>query len=282
MSVEEGKPVGMTPVLGELGNLTIEGAPGTTESGTAAPKLYPSVDAAAGNVSSTLTATEGGPKGKSRCVCCQRSIRHDHLASAIKCACPQGDQKEAGSAFIMHQVCRDLLLQNLALEQGYVSADGKGNPKHAEFVQKLATPMSFFINAPGGMLSGYMLNGAVFCSRCIAAKTPCTNRRIFDRDDASTSSARRKLRLPRMTPSRRPVLGRSLGLLGNPRACQPSICPLLLPSQPLLPQLHAVTQPRTLEGRTPPHLASPGRCHLERVRRRRRPGCPPRTLRSFP
>jgi len=78
----------------------------------------------------------------------------------------------------MHQVCRDLLLQNLALEQGFVGSDGKGNPKHPEFVQKLTSPLSFFIDSPGGMLSGYLLNGSVFCSSCIAAQqTPCTNRR---------------------------------------------------------------------------------------------------------
>jgi len=88
----------MTPVLGGLGELTIAGEPGSSGPGNTA-SLYPKLEPQ--NVSNASASTAGAKgKVKHKCAGCKRSIRHDHIAAAVKCECPLASDSSASSSIV--------------------------------------------------------------------------------------------------------------------------------------------------------------------------------------
>eukprot|EP00286_Rhodomonas_abbreviata_P006684 CAMPEP_0181322698 /NCGR_PEP_ID=MMETSP1101-20121128/19368_1 /TAXON_ID=46948 /ORGANISM="Rhodomonas abbreviata, Strain Caron Lab Isolate" /LENGTH=315 /DNA_ID=CAMNT_0023430631 /DNA_START=271 /DNA_END=1214 /DNA_ORIENTATION=- len=181
------KEEGLTPMLGTLEDLTIAGDPGS--GGPPAASLYPALGQDVRD-SSLASTNAGGAKIKCKCLGCKRSIRHDHLQAAVKCECPLEPESGESTTLVMHQACRDLLLQSLAAESGFVTADGKGDTKHPEFVLRLKSPMPYFIETDKGLVSGYLVGASMLCQRCISAvHTPCASRALFDRVGGDETSS---------------------------------------------------------------------------------------------
>eukprot|EP00286_Rhodomonas_abbreviata_P017474 CAMPEP_0181342970 /NCGR_PEP_ID=MMETSP1101-20121128/31314_1 /TAXON_ID=46948 /ORGANISM="Rhodomonas abbreviata, Strain Caron Lab Isolate" /LENGTH=245 /DNA_ID=CAMNT_0023454523 /DNA_START=323 /DNA_END=1057 /DNA_ORIENTATION=+ len=181
---------GLTPITGELGDLTLEGAAAQTkgESGATA-SLYPEVS------HSFSGPAAGGKKVKGpKCCGCGKSIRKDQIDAAFRCKCPAGDPETP--ATYCHKGCRATIVKVIAASRGYTDANGVGDEKHPEVVTFLNTAAPFYAEAGSGLVAGYLDNDGIYCARCISSmQTPCVSRHLFDRNAEESSSDEEQARL---------------------------------------------------------------------------------------
>jgi len=166
---------GLTPIVGNLGELSLTSETGAAKAGLGpGTGLYPEVPRS-GSAAGEVGKKSKGPK----CCGCGKSICKDQLEAAIKCPCP-GEEAGAPTTFC-HKGCRVTILQVIAASRGYVNADGVGDYKHPEFMASLSTAAPFFAEAGSGMVAGYMDTDGLYCNRCVSKmQTPCAPRHLFD------------------------------------------------------------------------------------------------------